>query len=82
MQWPTGIGGKGNEGVSAFVQRISGAIGYVEYAYAKQNNLTYVMLQNRDGAFVGPNEASFKAEWGKVVSNCGGCHKAYRKPKS
>ncbi len=70
VQWPTGIGGKGNEGVSAFVQRISGAIGYVEYAYAKQNNLTYVMLQNRDGAFVGPNEASFKAaaagaEWTK-----------------
>jgi phosphate transport system substrate-binding protein len=61
VQWPLGLGGKGNEGVSAFVQRIPAALGYVEFAYAKKVNMTYVQLQNADGAFLSPDEASFKA---------------------
>lgn len=61
VQWPVGLGGKGNEGVSAFVQRLEGAIGYVEYAYAKQNKLTFAQLQNADGKYVTPTEESFKA---------------------
>ncbi|MBF0422510.1 MAG: phosphate ABC transporter substrate-binding protein PstS [Magnetococcales bacterium] len=61
VQWPVGMGGKGNEGVSAFVQRIPGAIGYVEYAYALQNKMSYALLQNADGAYPNPNDASFKA---------------------
>jgi phosphate transport system substrate-binding protein len=61
VQWPLGLGGKGNEGVSAFVQRIPAALGYVEYAYAKQNKMTYAQLQNADGVFVEPDENSFKA---------------------
>jgi phosphate transport system substrate-binding protein len=61
VNWPTGVGGKGNEGVAAFVARLPGAIGYVEYAYAKKNNMTYTQLQNRAGHFVTPSEASFKA---------------------
>ncbi len=58
---PTGAGGKGNEGVASFVQRIKGAIGYVEYAYAKQNKMAYTLLQNRDGQFVAPEDKSFQA---------------------
>ncbi|ABM94234.1 phosphate ABC transporter substrate-binding protein PstS [Methylibium petroleiphilum] len=70
VNWPTGAGGKGNEGVSAFVQRLPNSIGYVEYAYAKQNKMSHVMLKNRDGQFVGPDEDNFKAaaagaEWAK-----------------
>ncbi|WP_370261030.1 phosphate ABC transporter substrate-binding protein PstS [Limnobacter sp.] len=61
VKWPVGLGGKGNEGVSAFVQRLPGSIGYVEYAYAKQNKLIHTQLQNADGAFVQPNEDTFKA---------------------
>ena len=61
VQWPVGLGGKGNEGVSAFVQRLPGAIGYVEYAYAKQNKLPHVMLKNAAGNFVGPDDLTFKA---------------------
>jgi phosphate transport system substrate-binding protein len=61
VQWPVGLGGKGNEGVSAFVQRLPGSIGYVEYAYAKQNKLTHVVLKNASGAFVGPDDLTFKA---------------------
>jgi phosphate transport system substrate-binding protein len=63
VSWPapTGAGGKGNEGVASFVQRLKGSIGYVEYAYAKQNKLTYTLLQNRDGQFVAPEEKSFQA---------------------
>ncbi len=61
VNWPTGTGGKGNDGVSALVQRLKGAIGYVEYAYAKQNNMTYLTLQNAAGNIVHPNEESFKA---------------------
>lgn len=71
VAWPTGVGGKGNEGVASYVKQIKGAIGYVEYAYALQNKMTYALLQNRDGAFVAPNEETFKAaaanaEWEKA----------------
>ncbi len=61
VKWPVGLGGKGNEGVSAFVQRVPGSIGYVEYAYAKQNKLTHTQLNNKEGVFVQPSEESFKA---------------------
>jgi len=61
VKWPTGVGGKGNEGVAANVQRIKASIGYVEYAYAKKNALAYAQMQNRAGEFVQPDEASFKA---------------------
>ncbi|BCL74536.1 phosphate-binding protein PstS [Jeongeupia sp. HS-3] len=61
VQWPAGVGGKGNEGVAQYVQRIKGAIGYVEYAYAKQNKMGYTQLQNKTGAFVQPDDATFKA---------------------
>ncbi|MGH8620377.1 MAG: phosphate ABC transporter substrate-binding protein PstS [Burkholderiales bacterium] len=61
VQWPQGLGGKGNEGVAAFVQRVVGSIGYVEYAYAKQNKLTYAVMQNADGAWVEPDDETFKA---------------------
>lgn len=61
VKWPVGLGGKGNEGVSAFVQRLPGSIGYVEYAYAKQNKLTHTQLNNKEGAFVQPDEETFKA---------------------
>ena len=69
VKWVGGMGGKGNEGVSAFMQRIPGAIGYVEYAYAKQNNLASVLMQNADGNFVPPTAEAFKssaagAKWG------------------
>ncbi len=70
VNWPTGAGGKGNEGVSAFVQRLPNSIGYVEYAYAKQNKMTYTMLKNKDGHFVAPEADNFKAaaagaDWSK-----------------
>jgi phosphate transport system substrate-binding protein len=61
VKWPSGAGGKGNEGVAAFVQRLPNSIGFVEYSFAKQNNLTYVALQNAAGTFVTPSEDSFKA---------------------
>lgn len=61
VKWPAGLGGKGNEGVSAFVTRLPGSIGYVEYAYAKQNKLTHVQLQNADGKYVQPSDTAFKA---------------------
>ncbi len=61
VNWPTGAGGKGNEGVSAFVQRLPNSIGYVEYAYAKQNKLTYALMQNASGAFVAPDDTTFAA---------------------
>jgi phosphate transport system substrate-binding protein len=70
VQWPVGLGGKGNEGVAAFVQRLPGAMGYVEYAYAKQNKMTYAQLKNASGNFVSPDDTTFKAaaagaEWSK-----------------
>jgi phosphate transport system substrate-binding protein len=61
VNWPTGAGGKGNEGVSAFVQRLPNSIGYVEYAYAKQNKMAHVLLKNKDGNFVAPDDLTFKA---------------------
>jgi phosphate transport system substrate-binding protein len=61
VKWPTGVGGKGNEGVANYVGRIDGAIGYVEYAYAKQNKLKVAKMVNRDGHAVVPNDESFKA---------------------
>ncbi len=70
VNWPTGAGGKGNEGVAAFVGRLPNSIGYVEYAYVKQNKLTYTQLQNKEGAFVSPDDDTFKAaaagaDWAK-----------------
>jgi phosphate transport system substrate-binding protein len=61
VKWPSGVGGKGNEGVAAYVQRIKGSIGYVEYAYALQNKLAHSLLQNRDGNYVAPTSATFQA---------------------
>ncbi len=61
VAWPIGVAGKGNEGVAANVKRISGAIGYVEYAYVKKGKMQYTLLKNRDGKFVAPSEESFKA---------------------
>jgi phosphate transport system substrate-binding protein len=61
VAWPTGMGGKGNEGVAANVKSIKNSIGYVEYAYALQNKMTYVQLKNRDGQFVKPEDTNFKA---------------------
>ena len=71
VQWPVGLGGKGNEGVSAFVQRLPGSIGYVEYAYAKQNKLAHALMANKDGQFVAPSDDAFKAaaagaDWAKT----------------
>jgi phosphate transport system substrate-binding protein len=61
ISWPVGAGGKGNEGVAALVQRIPGAIGYVEFAYALQNGMATVVLENSSGAFVEPSLATFQA---------------------
>lgn len=70
VNWPTGAGGKGNEGVAAFVNRLPNSIGYVEYAYVKQNKMTYAQLKNKDGNFVSPDDLNFKAaaagaDWAK-----------------
>ena len=70
VKWPVGAGGKGNEGVAAFVGRLPNSIGYVEYAYVKQNKMTYVQLQNAAGSFVSPDDTAFKAaaagaDWSK-----------------
>jgi phosphate transport system substrate-binding protein len=61
VKWATGVGGKGNEGVAANVQRIKGAIGYVEWAYAKKNKLSHTQLKNKDGQFLQPDDEHFKA---------------------
>ena len=63
VKWPapTSIGGRGNEGVAALVSRTSGSIGYVEYAYAKRNNIPVMALQNKDGNFVMPSDDAFAA---------------------
>ena len=63
VKWPAAnsVGGKGNEGVAANVGRVKNSIGYVEYAYAKKNKMTYVKLQNRDGNLVGPDDLTFAA---------------------
>jgi phosphate transport system substrate-binding protein len=71
VNWPTGAGGKGNEGVTAFVQRLPNSIGYVEYAYAKQNKLPYALMRNAAGNFVAPDDLTFAAaaagaDWSKT----------------
>ena len=70
VNWPTGTGGKGNDGVAAFVQRLPGAIGYVEWAYTKQNHMAYTAMKNASGAVVQPGTETFKAaaasaDWSK-----------------
>jgi phosphate transport system substrate-binding protein len=61
VQWPVGIGGKGNEGVAAYTKQIKGGIGYVELSYALQNKMAYAAMQNKAGKWVQPNSASFQA---------------------
>ena len=61
VKWPVGTGGKGNDTVASYVQRIKNSIGYIEYAYVLQNKMTYTQLKNRNGYFVSPTDASFKA---------------------
>jgi phosphate transport system substrate-binding protein len=70
VNWPVGAGGKGNEGVAAFVGRLPNSMGYVEYSYVKQNKLNYAVMQNSTGAFVKPEDDAFKAaaagaDWNK-----------------
>jgi phosphate transport system substrate-binding protein len=70
VNWPAGTGGKGNEGVAAFVGRLPNSIGYVEYAYVKQNKMTYALMQNAAGQFVAPEDKAFQAaaagaDWSK-----------------
>ena len=71
VKWIVGVGGKGNEGVAANVQRIKGAIGYVEWAYAKKNKMAHTQLKNKDGNFLQPDDDVFKAaaanaDWAKT----------------
>lgn len=73
VKWPapSSVGGKGNEGVAANVTRVKGAIGYVEYAYVKKNNMNYMLLENAEGKYVGPDDKTFasaaaKADWFSV----------------
>jgi phosphate transport system substrate-binding protein len=71
VNWPVGAGGKGNEGVAAFVNRLPNSIGYVEYSYVIQNKMTYTQMKNKDGVFVSPSEEAFKAaaagaDWSKT----------------
>lgn len=61
VKWPEGVAGKGNAGVASYVQRINGAIGYVEYAYAKSSNMTFTQLQNKEGHFVSPKIDTFQS---------------------
>ncbi len=61
VQWPTGVGGKGNEGVAAYVNQIPNSIGYVEYAYVTQNKMNFGLVQNRAGKFISPSAGSFQA---------------------
>ena len=74
VPWPVGLGGKGNDGVAAFVKQTTGSIGYVEYAYAKQNGMAYADLKNHDGSVVAPTAAAFAAaaigaDWTKAPGN-------------
>lgn len=71
VNWPVGAGGKGNEGVAAFVGRLPNSMGYVEYSYVKQNKLNYALMQNSAGNFVKPDDETFKAaaagaDWNKT----------------
>ena len=61
VEWPVGVAGKGNEGVSQYVKKVNGAIGYVEFAYALQNNMAYILLENHAGKFVAPTIETFQA---------------------
>ena len=70
VNWPVGAGGKGNEGVAAFVGRLPNSIGYVEYAYVKQNKMNFALMSNATGTFVSPDDTAFKAaaagaDWAK-----------------
>ena len=72
VKWKAGVGGKCNEGVASYVQRLAGSIGYVEYAYAMQNKLAYALLKNREVEFVAPDDKTFKAaaagaDWAKAA---------------
>jgi phosphate transport system substrate-binding protein len=74
VQWPTGLGGKGNDGVAAFVKQTIGSIGYVEYAYSKQNHIPYALVQNKAGKYPLPVAANFAAaaagaDWTKAPGN-------------
>jgi len=71
VKWPVGVGGKGNDGVAANVQRIKGSVGYVEWAYSKKNKMAHTQLQNKDGVFLQPDDDNFKAaaanaDWAKT----------------
>jgi phosphate transport system substrate-binding protein len=73
VKWPaaSSVGGKGNEGVAANVSRVKNSVGYVEYAYAKKNKMTYISLKNKDGNFVVPDDLTFAAaaagtDWSKI----------------
>lgn len=71
LKWPAGVGGKGNEGVAAYVKQIRGGIGYVELAYALQNNIAYTRMKNAAGNFVNPSSTTFaaaaaSADWSKA----------------
>lgn len=85
VQWPAGVGGKGNEGVASYVKQIKGAIGYVELAYATQNGMPYASMQNADGNWVAPSAETFaaaaaSADWASaadfnlVITNAGGAN--------
>ena len=74
VQWPNGLGGKGNPGVAAFVKQTVGAIGYVEYAYSQQNHIPYTLVQNKDGQYPQPIAANFAAaaagaDWAHAPGN-------------
>ena len=74
VNWPVGLGGKGNDGVSAFVKQTAGSIGYVEYAYAKQNHAAYVLVQNKNGKYPSPDAPAFAAaaagaKWASAPGN-------------
>jgi phosphate transport system substrate-binding protein len=74
VAWPTGLGGKGSQGVDAFTKQTLGSIGYVEYAYALQNHMNYALMRNKAGAFVAPTAAAFKSaaagvDWNAVSKN-------------
>ena len=74
VEWPAGVGGKGNDGVAAFVKQTVGSIGYVEYAYAKKNGGAYALLKNKAGNFPAPEAAAFSAaaasaDWANAPGN-------------
>ena len=71
MRWPVGVGGKGNDGVAAFVKQTKNSIGYVEFAYARRSQLAYALVQNKAGQYVVPGAKTFaaaaaNADWGSA----------------